>query len=188
MLQADEECVLEKIKDDSIFGYRQCNLLKSIIYKKLASINYVQYHIYTLKVSFHNCLTDYKKIWGLGGFQHRGKFDGYYDLGTERVYFGINDGSETPFSNCFLGQVVLLIPASEEVHYSEIFNIFKENFFCDNLNEKKILEILKVLQKKKENSIVIYEFPHQAKIVILGQAIEEKFNDSDLPQTDIIEY
>lgn len=188
ILQADEECVLEKFEDDFNFGYKQCDLLKSIIYKKCLDQNYVQYHIYTLKTSLHNSLTDYKKIWKLGKFQQCGKFDGYYDLETARVYFGIGDGSELPFSNAFLNQVTLLVPIGEEICFLEIFNVFKENFFNSNLDENKIFEALKELQQKIRNSIAIYEFPHQAKIVILGQLVEEKFDVLDLPQTDIIEY
>ena len=186
-LQADEICVLENIKDDTILGYKKPRCLMAIVNKKLSVSNINQYSIYILKKTVYNRITDYKKIWKLGGFEEKGLFDGYYDSENGRVYLGICKEKKANESNTFLYHVTLMVPSKIDFSFEQVFNVFKKNCFYVDKEKQVIIDTLFQLQKLIKNSIVIYEYPHRAEICIIGQHIESKFMFSDLPTSEIIE-
>lgn len=186
-IKSDVECILESIEDDFIIEYQKPQFLIDIIHDKLSFCNCDQYYIYVLKVPCYNRITDYKKIWKLGGFTEKGLFDGYYDCKNERIYFGVSKGELPHTPNVSLDMVTLSVPNDTEFSIEKVFEVFKNNCFYTNKDKQEIIDTLTQLQCSVSNSIIIYEVPHQVEIYLFGHNIENKFNLSDLPTTEVIE-
>lgn len=186
-LCADEICILENKEEDFIFEYKKPNCLMEIINRKLSLFDLRKYYILTLKVSLPNRITDYKKIWKLAGFETPGIYDGSYNCANERVYFGICKDYLPYFNSTQVNIVLLYLPDNFEFSFEEVIQVFKKNDFSSYHEEQNLIKTLNCLQKTINRAIVVYEFPNQAKVYVLGQGVENKFSYKDLPKMEIIE-
>lgn len=191
VIEADAECVLENITDDIMWKREKCKCIENIVNNKLTLSKSVPYHIVTIKISNYNAVTDYKKIWKLGNFREIGNFDGYYDCGNNRVYFGIYKNASS-YEEGKVEEVKLFIPNSTEIPFEKIFSIFKEHCFDGGRDEVGLintcLHLIKVMANIDKDSIVVYNSLLYPKIFAFGGGIEKKFDDADLPKTNIVEY
>lgn len=181
---ADTLCIVEDVSDEDRIVKGAPDFINKIIYDKLSFFNYSKYNIFALPVTYHNVVTDHKKVWGLCGLEKKGIYDDYYDIGDCRVYFGICDDVSiyTVWS-----KVILYVPKGKDIFADKVFELFRINKLGVECDKKFLLESLSCLQKIIPNSIVIYEFPNSADVCIWGRNIENLFDVNDLPNTDIIE-
>ena len=190
-ITADVECILERMEDDNIWKHQSCDFMWKIVSDKLPLLNQDLYHIVTTKILNHNAVTDYKKIWKLGGFKECGAFDGHYDCKNGRIYFGIYKGSFLSNQKAEIKEVSLFVSQNTDIPFENVFSVFKKHCFDGDQEEKNLIvtcfHLMDVMNALDENSIIIYNSPVLAKIYIFGKEIEKKFNDIDLPRANIIE-
>ena len=185
-LNADEICVLENEADDSIFEYKKPCCLINIVNKKLSLSNLYGFHIVTLKVNSPNRITDYRKIWNLAGFAKQGLYDGNYNCIDGRIYLGVYKDELPSFMDDRVNIISLYLPVDVDC-FDNILHVFEVNGFTSYHEHRNLIKTLKDLQKSFAHSIVIFEFPKQAKVYVIGQGIENRFADSDIPKMEIIE-
>ena len=173
--------VLEKEDDDFISDCKVPKFFDELIEKYLSLDNFHGYSIFTLCVSNHNKISDYKKIWKLGGYDKKGIYEGFYDTNNGRIYFGIVDTPTVDVSNILVDKIVFYIPQEKELPMYKIFDIFSRNSFTVKDNEKKFECVLSELQKLEKDSIVIYKT--QTELNIFGNLINQKFDVSAFPKT-----
>ena len=190
VIEAEVERVLENITDDGIWKREKCKCIENIVNNKLTLSKNDLYHIVTIKVSNYNAVTDYKKIWRLGDFREIGDFDGYYDCGNNRVYFGIYKNASS-FDEGEVEEVKLFVSNSTEIPFEKIFSIFKEHCFDGERDEDGLintcLHLINVLSNIDKDSIIVYNSLFYPKIFVFGEGIEKKFDNVDLPNTNIVE-
>lgn len=186
-LSADEICVLENKEDDFIFQSKKPDCLMGIVNKKLSLFNLNKYYICTLNVSSPDRLTDHKKIWKLAGFEKPGIYDGSYNCEKERIYFGIFKDFLPGFTNDQVNIILLYLATGIEGYFDKIVYALEKNGFRSYQEKQSLIDTLNCLQKAVDHSIVVYEFPKQAKVYVLGQGVENKFSYNDLPKGEITE-
>lgn len=74
-----------------------------------------------------------------------------------------------------------------EGYFDKIVYVLEKNGFRSYQEKQSLIDTLNCLQKAVDRSIVVYEFPKQAKVYVLGQGVENKFSYNDLPKGEITE-
>ena len=184
-LSADSLIVLENIEDDNFISIQFPKCLFNIFESKVQTNNYDIYNVYTLNIDKPTRITDYKKIWKLGGFDSDGLYDNYYEGDNGRIYFGISKNYPQFQKSILMGTVSILIPKEEHLPFDSIYNIFAINKYDIYFNNDKQDFVLSNLQKLINRAIIINKL--STSLNIYGDNIDQKFDVSDLPFGDVVE-
>ena len=186
-IEADAECVLENAADDAVREHSRCDCIGKIVCDKLSLSGKKLYRIFILEIPNPNAVTDYKKIWGLGGFREKGIFDGYYDGEGERIYFGIS--AAAPVHGSVAEEIELFVSEGAKADPEKIFSLFEGLRFRSGQDERALTEVCRRLaeQTAADGGIVVYNSPYLPKIYAFGKGTE-KLDTADLPAADVVEY
>ena len=187
-ISVDSFIELEKIEDEWLISYKFPEFLEGLIKTKFPIKKYDVYNIYTVNVVNYNRISDYKKIWKLGGFEANGLYDNYYEGKNGRIYFGIIKGYTQFKCSVLMGNITIFISKEDSLPTEKIFNLFAKNQYDISLNKEKHILVLPDLQKLIKNSIVVHKIhADNISLNIYGNNIEQNFDMSDLPLSDVIE-
>lgn len=187
-ISVDSLLVLENKEDDDLVVIGYPKYFDDITELKFPVDKYENYNIYILNVTNPSRITDYKKIWKLGGFGTNGLYDNYYDGDSGRIYFGITKNYPQFKSSVWMKNISILVPKDTQLPFESIFDFFAENKFDDGCDSKKQDYILSSISKYVKNSIVVNKvLSNGIYLNLYGDKIEQKFDVSELPKIDIIE-
>ena len=184
-LSADSLFVLENIEDDNLISIHFPKCLLNIFESKVQTSNYDIYNVYTLNIDKPTRITDYKKIWKLGGFDSDGLYDNFYEGDNGRIYFGIKKNYPLFQKSVLMGTVSILVPKGDNLPFEIIYNIFAINKYDIFFNNEKHDFVLSSLQKLINQSILINKL--STSLNLYGDNINQRFDLSDLPLGDVIE-
>lgn len=154
----------------------------------LQNIKIEEYHIYfvcscTLPKGQYNCVTDYKKVWGLNGLE-QGIYDNTYINDSGKVYFGIVQTQGEEAFRSSVSTTILLVKKEFEIVCEDIFGIFQRyryDFGFGNDSENIILTYVCGLYK--DSILLRYNYMGEASLDIYGKNIEHIF-----PKLNISKY
>lgn len=190
---ADRLLVLESEEDEQNLGIDFPKYLNNLLELKFPVDKYEKYNLYFLMVNNPNRITDYKKIWKLGGFDSNGLYDNFYVVDSGRIYFGITKKDPKFAMSVWMKKISILIdkeqiPRDIQFIFESIFNFFAINKFGYNFNIDRYDDALKNISKIVKNSVVVHKiFANKVGLNLYGDGIEQKFDLSELPKNDIIE-
>lgn len=127
---------------------------------------YDAYYINTFSVPRANVsrITDYKKIWGLGGIP-KGEYDNFYDTLTTRIYIGFSKLHENEKFILARSSLVVIAPKSEVPSWDELFARLSASGFWEARSNGR----LELLHEYLPNSLVLhYDVLECAQLTIIG--------------------
>lgn len=184
-VSADSLLVLENIEDENCIDIHFPKFLLNLLESKVQTKNYDIYNVYTLNIDKPTRITDYKKIWKLGGFDSEGLYDNFYEGDNGRIYFGISKNHPKFNKSVWMGTVSILMPKEDNLPFDIIYNIFALYKFDICFNNEKQDFVLSNVQKKINKAIIINKL--STSLNIYGDNIDQRFELSDLPLSDVIE-
>ncbi len=175
------EKILETISDDFNGEIETMpEFIEKEIYDKLElAEKYDRYEIYTRFCEQPGRISDYKKIWGLCGFDEKGIFDSAYPKGSGKIYFDITVRPAT-LSNPFLcGNLTIFSPKAHPLDCKNIYSVFADKKYDLADHECDILDFLRTLGEKFPDIIALSDQSiSHSRVVIVGKNVESKFSDA----------
>lgn len=155
----------------------------------LRNIDIEKYDIYfictsTVSHGRHNCITDYKKVWGLNDLE-RGIYHNTYVNDCGKVYWGmIKTQGERAFRSS-IGSTILLVEKDRKISCADIFSVFQKN--RSDFRKPFALEDRSLLQihEMDPNSILLrYNSCGEISLNIYGTNVTDIFAGFDISKFD----
>jgi hypothetical protein len=186
-ISCDSLLVLESKEDDEMISIKFPKCLHNLFESKFPTDKYDIYNVYTLKVANPNKITDYKKIWELGGFDTDGLYDNLYDVDGGRIYFDITKNIHSLIV-VFGWEIFQYYYLNIILPFEDIFNLFVRNKYDISFKKEMHDYFLSSLQKLIKESVIIDKISAtRSSLNIYGDNVGQKYDVSELPKVDIIE-
>ena len=155
-----------------------------LLYSNLHGKDYVCYLTYGICLPRGMCnrITDYKKVWGLLHLP-KGDFDGDYNVGSNRVYFGVvKQTLQTYLDNPFQ-RTAIISPSGLTVQYQDVFNCFAncQYMFHNSFEEATTRDLFSKISRCIEPVFCVYYHGSLEKthLLICGTGADSLFSKGD---------
>lgn len=153
----------------------------------LCNIDIERYDIYfictnTVPHGRYNCITDYKKVWGLNDLEE-GIYDNTYINDYGKVYWGIAKTQGEDAFRSSIGSTILLVERDREISCVDIFKIFQKNR-CDFRKpfDLEDLSLSQIYEMNPDTILLRYNCNSEISLNIYGTDVEDIFSTLNISE------